>query len=177
MKTLTDFELVRQTCAGATDAYSELVARYHQPLIAISMRYSNDRSQAEDIAQEALLKAFEKLATFQFRSAFKSWLYRIAINTAKNRLRKKKPVVDIEKVVIVVEPEYEKDLIQAELLVKVRSWVEQLPKKQKQAMQLRVYEEMNFADVAKAMDCPYDTAKANYRHGLMNLRKSMQEAI
>jgi len=177
MQTLSDFDLVRQTCAGATEAFTELVHRYRKPLIALSMRYSNDLSQAEDIVQEAFLKAFEKIGTFQFRSAFKSWLYRIAINTAKNRLRKKKPDVNIDKVVLLVDPECEDNMIEAELLDKVREWVALLPEKQKRAMNLRVYGEMSFMEVAEIMKCPYDTAKANYRHGLMSLRKTMKMAL
>ena len=177
MQTLSDFDLVRQTCAGTREAFAVLVERYQQPLIAVSMRYSNDRSQAEDIVQEAFLKAFEKLATFQFRSAFKSWMYRIAINTAKNRLRKKRPNVDIEKVNLTVEPVCEEDMIRDELQLKVRELVAQLPEKQRKAMMLRVYREMNFRQVANEMDCPYDTAKANYRHGLMSLRKQMKDVI
>ncbi|NQZ17886.1 MAG: sigma-70 family RNA polymerase sigma factor, partial [Bdellovibrionales bacterium] len=77
-----------------------LVRRYQKQLTILSMRYVGDLSSAEDIVQESFMKAYEKLSSFQFRSAFKSWIYRIVINTAKNKLRSKKHTVDINDVVI-----------------------------------------------------------------------------
>lgn len=137
------------------------------------MRYVHDIFLAEDIVQESLLKAFEKLASFQFRSAFKSWLYRITINTAKNSLRSQKPTVSINKVQIEVDDECEESLIDKQLLQQATKLIEDLPAKQKEALKLRVFSDLSFQEVADELDCPYDTAKANYRHGLIKLQEKM----
>jgi RNA polymerase sigma-70 factor (ECF subfamily) len=116
----------------------------------------------------------EKLSSFQFRSAFKSWLYRIVINTSKNSLRSMKPTVDIENTVIKVENLCEITLIEKQLIKQAQSIIEVLPEKQQKAVQLRVFEDMSFKEVAREMSCPYDTAKANYRHGLVKIKEQMK---
>ena len=173
MEALSDFELIRRTREGYIEAFSILVQRYHKPLMILSMRYTNDIYSAEDVVQDSFLKAFEKLSTFQFRSAFKSWMYRIVVNTAKNKLRGKKYMVDIDDVVIPFAAVSELTVIERQLARQVKELVDQLPDKQRQALELRVYKDKTFKEVASDMDCPYDTAKANYRHGLLKIREQM----
>ncbi len=173
MEALSDFELVRKTKDGYIEAFTILVKRYQQPLQNVCVRYVRDAQLAEDIVQESFLKAYEKLASFQFRSAFKSWLYRIAINTSKNSLRSKKPTVDIEHVQLRVESLCEINMIERQLLHQAQEIIEVLPDKQQQALKLRVFDDLSFKEVAHKMDCPYDTAKANYRHGLVKLKEKM----
>lgn len=177
MEALSDFELVRRTKDGYQDAFSIIVERYQKPLHSLSMRYVRDTHLAEDIVQESFMKAYEKLSSFQFRSAFKSWLYRIVINTAKNSLRSKKPTVDIENVQIKVENLCELNLMEKELLIQAQKLIQGLPEKQQKAVSLRVFKDMSFKEVADKMDCPYDTAKANYRHGLIKLKEKMVPII
>lgn len=177
MEALSDFELVRRTKDGYQDAFSIIVERYQKPLHSLSMRYVRDAHLAEDIVQESFMKAYEKLSSFQFRSAFKSWLYRIVINTAKNSLRSKKPTVDIENVQIKVENLCELNLMEKELLIQAQKLIQGLPEKQQKAVSLRVFKDMSFKEVADKMDCPYDTAKANYRHGLIKLKEKMVPII
>ena len=173
LEALSDFELIRRTREGYIEAFSILVQRYHKPLMILSMRYTNDIYSAEDVVQDSFLKAFEKLSTFQFRSAFKSWMYRIVVNTAKNKLRGKKYMVDIDDVVIPFAAVSELTVIERQLARQVKELVDQLPDKQRQALELRVYKDKTFKEVASDMDCPYDTAKANYRHGLLKIREQM----
>ncbi len=170
---LSDYELVQKTKEGSTQAFCVLVQRYEQALIHMCLRYVGNLQAAEDVVQESLLKAYEKINTFEFRSAFKSWLYRIVINTAKNSLRSQKVTIDINIVELHEESECEKNLIDQQLISQALDLVEALPDKQKQALQLRVLDDLSFAEVAESMDCPYDTAKANYRHGLLKLKEQM----
>ncbi len=173
MEALSDFELVRKTNEGHIEAFSVLVLRYQKPLQSLSMRYVHDINIAEDVVQDSFLKAFEKLAGFQFRSDFKIWIYRIVINTSKNSLRSKRPIVDIEKVSLQSDSECEKALIDKQLLLEAKKIIKNLPEKQQLALKKRVFEDKSFKQVAKDMDCPYDTAKANYRHGLIKLQEKM----
>ncbi len=173
MEALSDFDLIRRTKEGYTDAFSILVQRYQKQLHSLSMRYVRDAQLAEDVVQESFLKAFEKLSSFQFRSAFKSWIYRIVINTAKNSLRSSKPMVELDKVPLKVESLCESTLIEKQLLEQTQEIINSLPEKQQDAVKLRVFSDMTFKEVAEEMDCPYDTAKANYRHGLLKIKEKM----
>jgi RNA polymerase sigma-70 factor, ECF subfamily len=170
---LSDFELIKKTNMGETNAFSILVQRYSKTLLQLSYRYVRDPFLAEDIVQDSFLKAFEKLSTFQFRSSFKSWIYRIVINTAKNFLRGTKSIVNIDNVQLKVESLIEINMIESQLLKQAKDIIDSMPEKQQQAIELRVFEDLSFQEVADQMDCPYDTAKANYRHGLIKLREKM----
>ena len=149
MKDLSDFELVQLTQEGNARAFNWLVERYQKPLLHLSMRYVRELSLAEDIVQDSFLKAFEKISTFQFRSSFKSWMYRITINTAKNALRGKRHNVDIDTVLLKIDAVCEITLIEKQLIAQVQKLVAGLPEKQQNAVNLRVFEDMSFKDKAK----------------------------
>lgn len=173
-----DIQLVDEAKGGCKKAYSELVRRHQQGVLRLAMRFAKDIDLAEDITQEAFIKAYQKLELFEGRSAFKSWLYQIAVNTAKNKLRSMKhdAFSNIENVQIAVESEAEKNMLGKQLGELLKNEIEQLPQKQRTALKLRVFEDLSFKEIATIMDCPYDTAKANYRHGLMRLRHRMAES-
>lgn len=86
---MTDAELVENALAGSQDAYADLLARYERPVFTLVLRMVRDRPTAEDLAQEAFLKAFDKLATYDPGRKFSSWLFKIAHNTAVDRLRRR----------------------------------------------------------------------------------------
>jgi RNA polymerase sigma-70 factor (ECF subfamily) len=131
---------------------------------------------AEDVTQEAFIKAYEKLNSFEGRASFKSWLFQIAVNTARNKLREfKRETVDHEDVHLAVEAEAENTLVHGAVADILQKEVNKLPLKQKTALVLRVYEDLSFNEIADIMECPYDTAKANYRHALMKLRQTFEE--
>lgn len=170
----TDLELVAEVLEGNKKSFSEIVKRYQKPLMRLTMRFIKDLDQAQDVVQEALIKAYEKLNTFEGRASFKSWLFQITVNTAKNKLREARDFSDIQDVKLGVSPTAEKGLISRAVAKIVAQEVEKLPFKQKTALVLRVYEDLSFAEIAEIMECPYDTAKANYRHALMKLRHSFE---
>src|SRR5438132_2171257 len=82
----SDLSLVRRVQHGDKGAFDALVLKYQHKLVKLVMRYVRDQAEAEDIAQEAFIKAYRALPSFRGESAFYTWLYRIAINTAKNSL-------------------------------------------------------------------------------------------
>lgn len=86
---MNDVELIERALAGSQDAYAELLARYERPVFTLVLRMVRDRSLAEDLAQEAFVKAFGKLGTFDPRRKFSSWLFKIAHNTAIDHLRRR----------------------------------------------------------------------------------------
>jgi RNA polymerase sigma-70 factor (ECF subfamily) len=131
---------------------------------------------AEDVVQESFIKAFEKIHMFEGRSSFKTWLFQIAVNTAKNKLRSlPQEHVSIEDVHLGIDPGAETSLVRQDLRRVIRAEVERLPEKQRVALTLRIFEDLSFKEIAQIMQCPYDTAKANYRHGLMRLKERLEE--
>lgn len=126
--------------------------------------------------QEAFIKAYQKLDLFEGRSSFKSWLFQIAMNTARNRFRERSfDLVNIEDTHLGVDPGAEKEMVQVDIKRIIRAEVDKLPEKQRIALTLRVFEDMSFKEIAEIMKCPYDTAKANYRHALLKLRERLEE--
>ncbi len=167
-----DQELVRRVQAGDQSAFNVLVLKYQHRVLKLVSRFVNDATEAEDVAQEAFLKAYRALPSFRGDSAFYTWLYRIAINTAKNALvaHKRRPVdfdLDLQ------DPEQferqarlkEADTPEAVLLTdEIRDVVEkamaQLPEDLRTAIVLRELEGLSYEEIAEAMDCPVGTVRS-----------------
>ena len=168
----TDQELVRRVQAGDQTAFNLLVLKYQHRVLKLVGRFVNDASEAEDVAQEAFLKAYRALASFRGDSAFYTWLYRIAINTAKNALvsQRRRPVdfdLDLQ------DPEQydrharlkESDtpegvLLTEEIRTVVEEAMEQLPEDLRTAIVLRELEGLSYEEIAEAMDCPVGTVRS-----------------
>lgn len=171
----TDQQLIDEVRSGQRSSFSELVKRHQRGILRLSMRFMKDLDISQDVVQEAFIKAFEKLHLFEGRASFKSWLYQIAVNTARNKLRESRyDYSNIDDVQLGVSATAEKNLVHSAVSEIIQEQVDRLPFKQKTALVLRVYEDMSFAEIAEVMECPYDTAKANYRHALMKLREAFE---
>lgn len=169
-------QLIEEVRNGQRSSFSELVKRHQRGLLRLSMRFMKDMDAAQDVVQEAFIKAYEKLSLFEGRASFKSWLYQIAVNTARNKLRENRyDFSNIDDVNLSISATAEKALVHAAVSEIIQTEVDRLPFKQKTALVLRVYEDMSFAEIAEVMECPYDTAKANYRHALMKLKDTFEK--
>src|SRR5262245_22038969 len=82
-----DLKWVERVRAGERSAFSNLVRRHQKSLMRLCLRFMKDVDAAEDVVQESFIKAYERLTSFEARASFKSWLFQIAVNTAKNKLR------------------------------------------------------------------------------------------
>lgn len=174
----TDQQLVLEVRSGNRSSYSELVKRHQKGLLRLSMRFVKNIEVAQDIVQEACIKAYEKLELFEGRSTFKSWLYQITVNVARNVLREnRRQFMDISDVDVAVGATAEAHLLHMSVGDILQKEIDLLPFKQKTSLVLRVYEDMSFAQIAEIMDCPYDTAKANYRHALLKLKEVFQTKV
>lgn len=172
----TDLQIVEKVKEGDKKAFSMLVKRHQRGLMRLSVRFVKDVDMAEDVVQDSFIKAYERLASFEARASFKSWLYQIAVNTAKNKLRERKEgTFDINDIQLGVAPQAETTLVHTSVSQIIQNFVDGLPQRQKTALILRVYEDMSFKEIADIMECPYDTAKANYRHALMKLKGDIEE--
>lgn len=172
----SDLSIIASVLRGNRAAFSILVRKYQKPVLRVALRLVRDLETAEDVMQESFLKAFQKLHLFEGRAAFRSWLFQITINTAKNKMRgRKHDALDIEKVNIAVSAQAETNLVGDDVKDALSAAIDELPERQKTALILRIYEDLSFKEVAEIMDCPYDTAKANYRHALIKLKTKISD--
>jgi len=173
----SDLELVWLVKAGNRDSFSELVKRHQRGLFRLLWRITREASQAEDILQETFIKAYQKINYFEERSSFKSWLFRIGINTANNLLRtRRNESYNVDDLMMSVGAQGERDLIYRDLQSLVRREIAKLPDRQRLALELRIFEDLSFQEIAEVMECPYDTAKANYRHALIKMRSTLEQS-
>ena len=168
----SDQQLVQRVQAGDKAAFDLLVRKYQHRVLKLVSRFVSDAAEAEDVAQEAFLKAYRALASFRGDSAFYTWLYRIAINTAKNALvsNRRRPVdfdLDLQ------DPEqYDRHarlkegdtpegvLLTEEIRSVVEKAMEQLPEDLRTAIVLRELEGLSYEEIAEAMDCPVGTVRS-----------------
>ena len=168
----TDQQLVDQVMARNKNAFNLLVMRYQHRVAALIARFVQDPREVEDVAQEAFLKAYRALPLFRGDSAFYTWLYRIAVNTAKNYLvarSRRPPAQDLE--IDEVEPTEtgsvlreiespEGSLSTSELKVAVEAALDSLPEELKTAFILREFSGLSYEDIAEVMDCPVGTVRS-----------------
>ncbi|MFP6834563.1 MAG: RNA polymerase sigma factor RpoE [Pseudomonadales bacterium] len=168
----TDKELVRRVKKGDRHAFELLFSRYQHKILNLISRYLRDREDVEDVAQETFIKAFRALPRFRGESAFYTWLYRIAINTAKNHQvarSRRPPGTDLD----VDDAEYmdgtdalresenpESALARDELSAEIDLAISQLPDDLRSAVTLREFDGLTYEQIAEIMDCPVGTVRS-----------------
>lgn len=170
---VTDLSLVHRVQRGDKSAFDALVLKYQHKVVKLVMRYVRNPAEAEDIAQEAFIKAYRALPQFRGDSAFYTWLYRIAINTAKNAVvsRDRSPVsyhLDRQ------NPEESYDMhgrlkdsetpealvLTEEIRAIVDSAIAALPEELRTAIVLRELEGLSYEEIAATMECPVGTVRS-----------------
>lgn len=164
-------EIIKTIIGGDTQAYALLVNRYHVGLIIHCEWLVNDRDDAQDIAQEAFIKAFNNLGKFSSaQSRFSTWLYKIATNLALDHLRKQKKIVhveDIELVAQVTEPAFINDDERAA----VRLAVSKLsPPEYKEAIEAYYWQGLSYEQIATKMNKPVNTIGTYIRRAKIQLK-------
>lgn len=168
----TDQQLVAKVQKGDSRAFDMLVLKYQHKIFALIGRYVRDADEVQDVAQEAFIKAYRALPRFRGDSAFYTWLYRIAINTAKNHLvsrSRRPPGSDVE----IEDAEHyeaggalrdienpENALFGAELKAVVERAISALPDDLRTAVTLREFDGLSYEDIAEIMDCPVGTVRS-----------------
>ena len=181
----SDLELVRRAQRNERGAFDLLVLKYQHKVIKLVARLLRDPTEAEDVAQEAFVKAYRALGSFRGDSAFYTWLYRIAVNTARNAIasRQRRPL------------DYEADLSESEqsnlasrlrhtdtpeatalseeIRQTVNQAIEQLPEDLRTAIVLREVEGLSYEEIAAAMDCPVGTVRSR----IFRAREAIDRAL
>jgi RNA polymerase sigma-70 factor (ECF subfamily) len=152
-----DIALVRRVQKGDKAAFDALVLKYQHKVLKLVQRYVRNPAEAEDIAQEAFIKAYRALPAFRGDSAFYTWLYRIAINTAKNALvaSRRRPV------------SYDLDLQDGS----------QVQAQARLAIVLRELEGLSYEDIAKTMECPVGTVRSRIFRAREAIDRSLREVF
>lgn len=178
MSMKTDLELIQDVKQGSKEAFEHLVRRHDRFLLKVVVRVTRDLLSAEDIVQDTFIKAYRRLHLFEGRASFRSWLYQIAINTTRNRFRKHaRETIGTEGLDIAVDGEVETHVMALDVKSLLQREIALLPERQRTALSLRVFEDLSFKEIADIMDCPYDTAKANYRHALLKLKTRLESNL
>ncbi len=180
-----DQQLVKRVQVGDKRAFDMLVIKYQHKVFSIIGRYIRDQSEVQDVAQEAFIKAYRALPNFRGDSAFYTWLYRIAINTAKNHLvsRSRRPPardVDVDDAEFYTGADLLKDVASPEntlqcqeLEAMVDLAIRELPEDLRTAVTLREMEGLSYEDIAAIMDCPVGTVRSR----IFRARETIEKRI
>lgn len=165
--------LIERARAGDRSAFDALVRAHGARVRKIVVRYVRNLEDAEDVTQRALVRAFERIAGFRGESSFATWLCRIAMNLALNHIRGARgdlhvPLEDDSAFTNALETN---KLVAAELWRKVSARLDELPPKQRLVVELRLFHELAFEEIAVVAGCSEESAKANYHHGVKRLRE------
>jgi len=168
-----DQQLVERVQRGDKQAFNLLVTKYQRRLGRLVARFVRDPAEAEDVTQEAFIKAYRALPSFRGESAFYTWLYRIGINTAKNHLLsvKRRPPsstpVDAQEAESFDEASLlrevstpENELMGKQVVDAVQASLQQLPEDLRSALTLREIDGLSYEEIAEVMNCPIGTVRS-----------------
>ena len=184
-----DIALVRRVQKGDKAAFDALVLKYQHKVLKLVQRYVRNPSEAEDIAQEAFIKAYRALPAFRGESAFYTWLYRIAINTAKNALvaSRRRPVSydldlqdssQLQAHARLADDETPEALaLTDEIRRTVNESIEALPDDLRLAIVLRELEGLSYEEIAKTMECPVGTVRSRIFRAREAIDRSLREVF
>jgi RNA polymerase sigma-70 factor (ECF subfamily) len=178
----SDEQLVEACQAGEASAFDVLVARWEDRIRGAAYRILGSEDEARDVAQEAFLKAYRALSGFKREARFSSWLYQIATNLCRDRLRRRRarPQVSLEAleetgpVIVETRPGADERLLERDLAEAVRRAIHALPEEQREVVILKEYQELTFLEIAQALDVPVSTVKTRLYRGLVQLRLRLE---
>ncbi|RLV57919.1 RNA polymerase sigma factor RpoE [Parashewanella curva] len=185
----SDQIIIERVQRGDKQAYNLLVQKYQSKVINLISRYVRNQADVADVAQEAFIKAYRALANFRGDSAFYTWLYRIAVNTAKNHLvsqGRKAPANDID----AGEAEFydgsdalkefaspERLMLSGEIKKVIFDTLETLPEELRMALTLRELEGMSYEDISNIMECPVGTVRSRIFRAREAVDKMLQPLL
>ncbi|MDZ7333066.1 MAG: sigma-70 family RNA polymerase sigma factor [candidate division KSB1 bacterium] len=186
---IPDIELIRRALAGDQQGYREILKRYRAPLYNVLFRMVHNKMEAEDLVQEAFIKAFGALSTFNDEYAFSTWLFKIAINNCIDHLRKKrlktfsldKPIDakdgEIRRELPDVTYQPENTLLSKEKTRLIEQAIQNLPEKYRVSIILRHTEEKSYEEISQILNIPLGTVKARIFRAREMLKKQLKQKL
>lgn len=180
--TPTDEELVEAFQSGDLGAFELLVRRWERKILGAIYRIVGREEDARDLCQETFLKAYRALGAFKREACFSSWLYQIALNLCRDRMRRRRlrPLVSLEELddrgaSLVTRRPDPHALAEAEGLSRiVQAAVASLPEDQREVIVLKEYQDLTFLEIAEVLDLPLSTVKTRLYRGLVQLRERLE---
>ena len=181
----TDKQLVERVKRGDKRAFDVLILKYQHKIIGLVGRYLRDQDEVQDVTQESFIKAYRALPNFRGDSAFYTWLYRIAINTAKNHLvsrSRRPPDTDIDvddgefqdNSAVLRDNESSEDVLATGQMENViYRAIDDLPEELKVAVTLREFEGLSYEEIAEVMECPVGTVRSR----IFRAREAIEKKI
>jgi len=172
--------LLARLKGGDESAFEELVETYRERLYRVAWRILRDDDGAEDAAQEAFIRVYRHIARFEGRSSLYTWMYRITVNIALNKLKRDRfrqmlPLGDMLGRDTSPRSNPERAALGSEIAERVREAVDRLPEKQRAVFILKFYEGLSHKEIAEVVGCSEGTSKANYFHAIRKLRKQLED--
>jgi RNA polymerase sigma-70 factor, ECF subfamily len=167
-----DRELAERFRSGDRGAFDLIVRKHQKGVWRLVRRYVKADADAKDVTQQAFVRAFKGLAAFRGAASVRSWLYRIAINCALSWIRdhRREQPTEITEDSLTAMPVAPGRISDDQEGVRLRAAIAQLPPKQKLVLELRVFDDLSFKEVAELADCSENTAKVNFHYAVKKLR-------
>jgi RNA polymerase sigma-70 factor (ECF subfamily) len=167
-----DRELVERFRRGQVAAFDDLVRRHQKGVWRLVRRYIKSDADAADVTQQAFVRALRGLDGFRGAASVRSWLYRIAIHCSLSWLRdhRREQPAEIDEAALVESPVAPTRIAEGQDGVRLRAAIALLPRKQKLVLELRVFDDLSFKEVAELADCSENTAKVNFHYAVKRLR-------
>lgn len=183
---LEDDKFVKRAIEGDQDAYKQLMDKYQKPLYFHVLKMVRNHEQVEDLVQEAFMKAFNNLNSYNTNYAFSTWLYRITTNHTIDYLRKKKlnttsindPVKTRDgemEIQISDDAETDRNIIRKERKQIIHNAINDLPKKYRRVIEMRHLQELSYQEIADQLDLPLGTVKAHIFRAREMLYKQLKD--
>lgn len=169
-----DAALISRYLAGERRAFDELVRHYQKPIYHLAYRYLRSEADAKDLTQRTFLKVYGALPRFRAEASFRTWIYRIAINLCLNELRDRRRGEASDRPEVIEQalaPPPDVESLDAQARgAWLRRAIASLPPKQRMVLELRIYDELPFREVAELVGSTENAAKVNFHHAVKRLR-------
>ncbi len=170
----TDQELVSASLHGDRQAFGQLVLLYRAGVVSLVYRLSGDNQLAEEAAQEAFIRAWQRLGTYKTQFSFRNWIFSIATHVALDTLRSERQTIDIEDLPLEApEGKPEAEAEEHERIRRVKQAVQALPPACRAVLVLREYEGLSYADISSALDIPTGTVMSRLSYARSQLRQML----
>lgn len=174
MNAPSDRDLILRARRGESDAYGELVTRYQTNIFNVCYRILHNRAEAEDMAQEAFMRAYDRLNTFDLERDFAPWMRRVAANVCLNHLSLQKPTSELEEERDADSSQRPDEQVEVkERSEQIRAALASLPPHYRVVVELRHYQEMSYDEIAAELDIPLSDVKSH----LFRARKILAEKL
>lgn len=170
-----DDELVLQAQAGDTAAFDRLVDRHHRRIYGTVAKMTGDRELALDLTQDAFVRAWERIGAFERRSAFSTWLYRIAVRLTYDELKRRarRSVRGLDERLPDPGPGPDERAARSDRAGELRARIEDLPEMQRAVVVMRTYDELPYREIAAILGTTENSARVSFHHAVRKLRLAL----